>query len=266
MEFDEDHREKNILLAKNLNQVKIALRNKKRDLEALKAKLMFEQQRNSKLETDQVSLYHRIDYLKHQLDETFEKNTHGYIQLSQQLEKMHHESIRCFGDSSALGSSSALKHRKSMFLASIQKLGESLGSDRSQQSSVSSTSTWDISQIENSRASLSFRSFESGLDSTFVKDSDGSDSELNTTFITQSSEIVTQVNVRPLQSIDANSYVTVRNKPKPKETSKRSRVQKENYSTPARSVNLSETVNLGRGCRSVKRINYSETSFRRSKH
>lgn len=78
---NEDHREKNILLAKNLNQVKMDLRSKKKDVSELRSQLRMEKQRNSKLESDQVSVLQRIDFLKQQLDDTFYRNTIGYINL-----------------------------------------------------------------------------------------------------------------------------------------------------------------------------------------
>lgn len=272
--FDGDHREKNILLAKNLNQVKMDLRSKKKDLMALQSLLRHEKQRNSKLETEQVTIINRIDHLKKQLDDTFIKNTFGYIQLSQQLDEMHQENAQNDGQTSLVGVTNAATTPQSTFLAKIKRMSESfMPSDVSIGVAGPNNSTLNGSNSTTRRHSLSFNTFRMGLNSTFVKDTSG-ETDLNCTFLAEEPENQTHESPMPLSGIE---NVTVR---KDKSTSRidQSRVksqvvrnlysrQKENQpmATGSHDSPASKTFVLRRGCRSIKKVDYNENSFRRKK-
>lgn len=266
-----DHREQNILLAKNLNQVKVNLRNKKKDLLALQSKLRFEQQRNSRLETEQVTILNRIDNLKKQLDETFLKNTYGYINLSKQLDQMHHESFQTVDELSVLGVTNASVvntcRSESTFLKNIKRLSESMASDELfGYATTSNNTTFDSTRPPVDLHSLSFNTFASGLNSTFVQDSND-DSVLDQTFLAQAEQHKEQT---PLSEIMNFSNVTVRKMKteklmKTEESKIRAKLshKKENQSMATESD--MKTFALRRGSRMVRKIDYNETSMRRKK-
>lgn len=267
MSSQEDHREKNILLAKNLNIVKMDLRSKKKDLITLQSQLRMEKQRNSKLESEQMSIKNRIDYLKRQLDETFLKNTFGYIQLSQQLEQMHEDNIESGYESSIIGESNAISTannfgaRESTFLSKIKRLSESFASNSSDIQDISNRSFNDSSsQSTNRRHSLSFNSFQIGLNSTFVKDAN-ENSELNRTFVADGQPNISE-NENPTENVTMRVKKT-RNKINRSQSSSR----KENQPLDTRSTSSpgSKTFVLRRGCRSIKKIDYNESFYRRKK-
>lgn len=277
MAEQEDHREKNILLAKNLNEVKMNLRSKKRDLVKLQALLRAEQERNSRLELEQTSILNRLDGLKKQLDETFIKNTFNYIQLSKQIEEMHQDSIQNISDISIISSTatinstghnqldSTVAHNstQSLFLAKIKTLSESFMSNGSIVDLNASNISMNESQSTTNRHSISFSTIQMGLNSTFVKE-DEVESELNCTFLTESYDNEGFEEV-PLQT-DIVSNVTVRRRkkkvknetPKSKtKTIKKSSLDQEN------NLNVTNTPMVLR--RAVKKIDYKEASFRRHK-
>lgn len=276
----DDHREKNILLAKNLNEVKMDLRCKKQDVMALKMQLRLEQQRNSKLASEQMSIVTQIDRLKKELEETFVKNTFGYIHLSKQLDQMHEFSIQKASESCLLSSAqtidSTVNSAQSSLLAKIKTFTESMqsntslaDSERVFENSMSNESTATSSETgsTSNRLSISYNSFEDGLNTTFIMDSE-SDSELNQTFLNDSDEN------QPPPNVESQSYVTVRKGKKIKaadqskvriRTSKnQSRGQQENQLAAAELIST-PNIELRRGCRSVKRVDYNERSFRRNK-
>lgn len=275
MAESEDHREKNILLAKNLNEVKMDLRCKKQDIVLLQTQLRREQQRNSQLESDQVALVNRIDTLKKQLDDTFINNAVSYLNLSKQLDQMHQDSIQSIGDNSLLSPSATSNSTRALFLEKIKMFSESLTSHDEEVN----MSTLNDSQHTNNRNSLSFNSIEIGLNSTFVKDADDEpdDSKFNTTFTTEELENSIEViltppplqkqEMRSLLCSEARNYnITKRRakaieetpKVKTKAIHRRSRGHKENRSD--NSSLLKKMV-----LRQAKRIDYNETSFRRTK-
>lgn len=275
MSSQEDHREKNILLAKNLNLVKMDLRSKKKDLLTLKSQLRMEKQRNSKLESEQMSIKNRIDFLKQQLDETFLKNTFGYIQLSTQLEKMHQDSVQSANDSQVMGESdvsntmAAFDAQQSTFLAKIKMMSESLAANTSIEDFEPRSRSFNDSNSQSTsrRHSLSFNSFQMGLNSTFVKDT-SDDSELNRTFLAEEPENITFEEVLPMNGIE---NVTVRNNKRQSKIKGRMSLnqlssQKENQPMATRSSYspASKTFILRRGCRS-KKVDYNETSLQRKK-
>lgn len=272
----EDHREKNILLAKNLNQVKMDLRCRKRDIVSLQTQLHREQQRNTKMESDQVAIVNRIHMLKQQLDDTFMKNTFGYINLSKQLDQMHNDSIQSIGNTSMISPSTVTNTPHSLFLEKIKQFSESLVSLDGDNVDESLRLLND-SQVTHRRHSLSFNSFEIDLNSTFVKDAESDDSQVNDTVSTNQSENM-EVTL-PLQNIEGRTLlcnearktnITMRRAkaermatsetPKTgiKSSKHRSRRHKEN-----RSSNISPFKKMI--LRRAKKIDYNETSFWRSK-
>lgn len=272
MADSEDHREKNILLAKNLNEVKIDLRKRKKDLASLQTKLRFEQQRNSKLELEQVTILNRIDFLKKQLDETFIKNTFGYIDLSRQLDEMHQNSIQSIGDTSifSVSTSSAVNSTHSSFLAKIKAFSATLTTDDSIAEHEPSNNPMNVSKSSENRHSLSFNSFRIGLNSTFVKDADP-DSEFNLSFVSEQTEAESRLDISSLQQSQIHSNVTVRRgknnknidtpKVKKRIAKNHSRGQKENHLAaigPGGSPSLNHMVLR----RTLKKIDYKESSFR----
>lgn len=273
---NEDHREKNILLAKNLNEVKMDLRTKKRNLASMEMLLRMEKQRNTKLEHEQSFIKNRIDNLKKQLDDTFYKSTFGYISLSKQLDEMHEESMEASGSTGSIDGNSAVgvHSTQSLFLAKIKRLSESMISDNSVAVIEPSTSSLNESiqtKSNTGRDSLSFNAFRMGLNSTFVKVNE-TESDLDCTFLTETSgnqsidenQNQNHEDIRPMQEVNTN--VTIRKDrkvPSKDETQKvknhiiiKRRVKKENHSNP-----LWKSMVL----RSAKKVDYNETSFRRNK-
>lgn len=290
-----DHREKNILLAKNLNQVKMDLRCKKKDLLELRSKLRMEKQRNTKLESDQVSILQRIDFLKQQLDETFFKNTVGYINLSKQLDRMHHDSVQSLnstiesnatfqGESDATFSLNS-NEAQSTFLAKIKAISESMVSNTNsgdiEFTAGSSNATLNSSTLSSHRESLSFSTFSMGLTSTYVqqtKDDDEHESVMNCTFLQDSNEDTsTNEAATPLSEINGNRLnVTLRRTRKQSRSEKPSKMAKKmvqnHVSSEAENQPMatgpgknpaSDVLRLRRGCRPVKKIDYNETIRRK---
>lgn len=298
MTDSEDHREKNILLAKNLNEVKMDLRVKKKDLMAVKSQLRLEKQRNSKLATEQITILNQINGLKKELEETFLKNTFGYLHLSKQLDQMHEFSMQKVSETSALGSTIHLSvtnqcnSSESSLLAKLKTFTESFMSSNANmsQSTTSNTSVLsNTSMIDfegsfsqsmtqststSARLSLSFNSFEMGLNSTFVKDSEHdeqAESELNQTFLCDDTD-GDEFDENKTPPAANPSYITVRkskkmakgDQSKMKSRINKNQAQKENQSTNTDLLNTPNVV-LRRGRRDVKRIDYNERSFRRNK-
>lgn len=299
----EDHREKNIMLAKNLNQVKMDLRSKKKDLLELRSKLRMEKQRNTKLESDQVSILQRIDFLKQQLDDTFLKNTVGYIHLSKQLDQMHQDSVQSLNTSmesnaTIPGESNATFSLNSTaapptFLAKIKAIGESMATNSnggaSECAAGPSNATLNSSIVSNGRESLSFSTFSLGLTSTYVqqrtKADDDGESVMNCTFLEDSSENRNETTssnsetATPLSEINENRLnVTVRRTRNKSRYEKSSRLAKKivqnqmSNGTENRpmATDLGKTAasdvlhRLRSGCRPLKKIDYNE-SIRRKK-
>lgn len=266
---NDDHREKNILLAKNLNDVKMDLRTKKKDLAYLKAELRLEKSRNSILETDQMSILKRIDNLKKELDDTFTKNTFGYIHLSKQLDQMHQSSVRRIGNEMTAANSTHTSPQSS-FLWKIKELSESFISNEStgEQQQQSDNSTLNCSTSTSNRPSLSFTSFEMGLNSTFVME-DTVVSELNCSFLAEQDENVSPEEPAPPENDQNHLNVTIRknNKIKTRLSKAKARLTstlKEMHSmaTGSREIPTSKPYHLRRGSLANK-IDYSENSFRR---
>lgn len=281
---DKDHREKNILLAKNLNQVKMDLRTKKQDLLDVRTQLRMEKQRNSRLESDQMSILQRIDFLKQKLDDTFYNNTVGYINLSKQLDQMHHDSVQSFNDTSlstgALDVTYSANNNavQTTFLDKIKAISDTIiASNRTSIGDVLNTP-----RLSSSRQSLSFSTFSMGLSSTFAKGTnddhvvDASESVMNVTFLEDSSEDNgTNEVATPLTESNQNrSHITLRRTKHKSRHEKASKVTKK----MVRNQLLSETENqpmatdlgkkansdvmlLRRGSRPVKKVDYNETSL-----
>lgn len=183
IENSEDHREKNILLAKSLNMVKMELRNKKSALASTLLELSNERQRNSKLESDQLMIINRINSVKKQVDDTFIKNTVGYMNLSKELVQLHQDSIQNSLLSLDTVENLTASSTQSVFLTEVKRLSETIGSN----SSFTEVKPSDFINDSTIQDSLSFKTFQIGLNSTFVK-TDESDSELNSTFTTDSTQ------------------------------------------------------------------------------
>lgn len=291
----EDHREKNILLAKNLNQVKMDLRCKKKDLLELRSKLRMEKQRNTKMESDQVSIFQRIDFLKQQLDDTFLKNTAGYINLSKQLDRMHHdvqslnstiESDATFSGESNATFSLNSNPAQSSFLAKIKALSESTLPNSNPGdiafTARSSNATLNSSTVSSHRESLTFDAFSMGLSSTHVqqtKDDDEDESVMNCTFLEDSSENTNNnETAAPLTERNENRLnVTLRRTKNQSRFEKTSRIAKKILQNPVSNETenqpmatasgknpATDVLRLRRGCRPLKKIDYNE-SIRRKK-
>lgn len=290
---DEDHREKNILLAKNLNQVKMDLRCKKKDLLDLRTQLRAEKQRNSKLESGQMTILQRIDFLKQKLDDTFYKNTVGYINLSKQLDQMHHDSVQSFNDTSSsagdLNATFSLNNNtvQTTFLDKIKAISEAIAqSDQTSDDTSAELNTRDTLNgprlSSNCRQSLSFNTFSMGLTSTLADgsnendDADASESVMNVTFLDDSSEDNGTNEVpTPLTESNRNrSNITLRRNRKKSRHEKASKMTKkmvrnhllgdaENQpmATDSGKNANSDVMLLRRGCRPVKKIDYNETSL-----
>lgn len=278
---NEDHRQKNILLAKNLNKVKMDLRDKKKDLCELRSQLRTEKQRNSKLESDQATILNRIDFLKEQLDETFYKNTVGYVHLSKQLDQMHHDSAQSFnttmetnGDLNATFSASN-QVTQSTFLDKIKAINESMVSNSNSGDIEVTTgpSTLNCSSLSAGRQSLSFGTFSMGLSSTLVNETKEDDNEeMNCTFLDDSE------NTAPLSEVTENRLnITLRRSKKQPRYENASKMAKkivrnqlvsdtENQPMATDLVNTSasDVRMLRSGSRPVKKIDYNE-SIRRKK-
>lgn len=275
MSENDDHREKNILLAKNLNAVKMDLRLRTKDLANLHTELRNEKTRNYRLESEQVTILNCIDSIKKQLDETFLKHTVGYIHLSRQIDQMHQKSIESsMLDVSSKHANSIVKAGHSVFLDEIKKLGQSMVSNNSIGGSLllnDSNANFEVSGSSmgesytmQKQSSLSFNSFEMGLNSTFVREED-EDSELNRTFLTESDGNRSREKKPALQELHSNITVRKRNIRRKSSTSffkkaikTYSRLKKENQTpiTAGDSVNRTSTSMVLR--RSTRKINYKE--------
>lgn len=290
MADSEDHRQKNILLAKNLNEVKMNLQTKKRNIASLQTQLREERQQNQKMKMEQVTILNRIDTLKKQLDDTFIKNTVGYFHLLKRLDEMHQDSIQSVGDTSMLGSSTTTANSSQLlFLEKFKLLSESFGESFSafdgDNHEVSDSSTSNESSLANDPQSLSFNSFEIALNSTFVTNQEESvaeNSELNRTFLTEKSEpapenknkgdsnLSPQMQQRtPLCEMGRNTNITMR---RAKETPKLETPKVENKvikrrSNRGRKKNRSDVNQMVKNMvlRCTKKVDYNESSFWRNK-
>lgn len=294
---DEDHREKNILLAKNLNQVKMDLRTKKQDLLDVRTKLRLEKQRNSRLESDQMSILQRIDFLKQKLDDTFYNNTVGYINLSKQLDQMHHDSVQCFNDTSLVSGdlnatfSTNNNAAQTTFLDKIKAISETIvASNRASVGNevTASIVNMDTPRLSSGRQSLCFSAFTMGLSSTLATDTnddhddyDAAESVMNVTFLGDSSEENgTNEVATPLTESNQNRpNITMRRTKHKSRHEKASKVTKkmvrnqllsgmENQPMATdlgKNVANADVLMLRRGNRPVKKIDYKETSLIRRK-
>lgn len=295
---DKDHREKNILLARNLNQVKMDLRTKKQDLLDVRTQLRLEKQRNSRLESDQMTILQRIDFLKQKLDDTFYNNTVGYINLSKQLDQMHHDSVQCFNNTSLISgdlnatysANNNAAAAQTTFLDKIKAISETIVA--SSRPSVGNEVTasilnMDTPRLSSSRQSLSFGTFSMGLSSTLAKDTadehddDAADSVMNVTFLDDSSEANgTNEVATPLTESNQNRpNITMRRTKHKSRHEKASKVTKKMVRNQLLSgmenqpmatdlgtnVANADVLLLRRGSRPVKKIDYKETSLIRRK-
>lgn len=87
MAENEDHRQKNIQLAKKLNEVKENLRKYREENITLKKKYQSSKIQVTKLQNEKEILNSFFQY-KHQLDKKFVQHSTGYIQLSQQIDQV----------------------------------------------------------------------------------------------------------------------------------------------------------------------------------
>lgn len=287
---DEDHREKNILLAKNLNQVKMNLRSKMKDLLDLRSQLRMEKQRNSKLELDQMSILQRIDFLKHQLDDTFYKNTVGYMHLSKQLDQMHQESVQCQNETSLssgeLNATFTTNNNsvQSTFLDKVKAISESMVSNQTFgdiELNISQPRLSSGSRLSSDRQSLSFNTFSMGLSSAFASEAEDvvGDSVMNCSFLEDSSENSSTNEVAtPLTESNQNRLnVTLRRtriKSRHEKASKMTKKMVQNQllnemenqpmATNLGKNSASNELRLRRGGRPVKKIDYNESMRRKN--
>lgn len=273
MSSSDDHRKKNILLAKNLNDVKVDLRNKKKDLAFLKSQLRLEKKRNSNLQTVQMSILNRIDSLRKELDDTFVKNTFGYIHLSKQLDQMHQNSVRRVSENGLsaemIAANSTYASSHSSFLSKIKVMSESFIADESVGEQQSNDSTLNRSTSTNDRDSLSFNTFRLGLNSTFVME-DSAGSVLDSSFLAEQDENESVEETTPSENNQNHLNVTIRkgNKIKTGLSKAKARLtstlrEMHSMATGSRDTPAPKTYALRRAGRLVNKIDYNETSFRR---
>lgn len=186
MEDSEDHRQQNITLAKNLNQTKVELREKKKDIVLYKSQLRFQEDVNYKLQKDHLEVLENVNQLKNQLDETFVRNTIGYMNLSKQMEQLQ---TKVFQNARKSGSyrpidgfnstlNSTFNDSRSSFHSKVKFSRNSLNSSASlfgRNASITNTSR---------RSDFDF-SFENNMNAnnTFRLNSTSNDSLFNTAFI-----------------------------------------------------------------------------------
>lgn len=88
MAENEDHRKKNIQLAKHLNEVKENLRKCRRENIALKKKYENSQIQATESQNEKNAIFHSVLQFKHRLDESFVQNSTVYFHLSQEIDQI----------------------------------------------------------------------------------------------------------------------------------------------------------------------------------
>lgn len=263
----------------------------------MRIQLRTEKQRYFKLESNQAEMVRRIDFLKQQLDDTFYKNTVGYVQLSKQLDQMHHDTLNGTIGSNATISGGELNATFSAsnnaaqltFLDKIKAINESMVSNANSDdiematvpSSTTTTTTTNRSRLSSGHQSLNFDTFSMGLSSTLVNemknDDDADESVMNCTFLEDSNDNNNE-STTPFSEVNENRLnVTHRRTKKPSRYENASKSAKkiarnqvagdtENQPMATSFANTSapDVRLLRSGCRSVKKIDYNE-SLRRKK-
>lgn len=240
MDEIQNHRDNNIILAKNLNQAKVDLREKKRNIASLKVALHAEREKCVQQSYNELQLLQNIDVFKKQLDQTFIHNTIGYMRLSTQIEQIREQAIKCAGASHPLVDQNAVSYHSSVKIESNALMAKAPLNDITNRSIDSSIGTMDLSGISHN--------------STFLFESTGNDASLNTTFVCTDDE-----------NNDRTANVTIRRKKKSymRETKSTSIKKVERKSIGGQSnncsVELSSSMLSSRG-RMVKKIDYCEYS------
>lgn len=88
MAENEDHRQKNIQLAKKLNEVKAILRQYRQENISLEEKYERSQIRATKSQNEKKAIFNSFLQLKHQLDEAFVQHSTEYFHLMQQVDQI----------------------------------------------------------------------------------------------------------------------------------------------------------------------------------
>lgn len=182
MEGSEDHRQQNITLAKNLNETKVQLREKKKDIVSYKSQLRSQEDVNYKLKNDQLAVLEHVNQLKNQLDETFVHNTIGYMILSKQMERFQ---TQVFQNARKSGSYRPIGGFNSTFNDSRSSYHSKIKFSRNSLNSSASLLGRNASITNTSRRSGCDFSFENNMNAnnTFRLNSTSNDSLFNTAFI-----------------------------------------------------------------------------------
>lgn len=240
MEELQNHRENNIILAKNLNQAKVDLREKKRNIESLKAVLYADREKLIEKNYNELQMLEKIEMFKKQLDQTFINNTMGYMRLSMQIDEIREQAIKNSGASKLLVGPSGVSYHARMTINSDALMAKAALNDITNYSNDSSMTSMDLSAISHN--------------STFSFASNENESTMNTTFICSDDE-----------NVDRRANVTIRRKKKSymretKSTSIKKVERKSIGGQPNRSSSeLSKSMISSRG-RVVKKIDYCEFS------
>lgn len=252
---NEDHRQKNIELAKNLNAVKIDLRNQKQDFKALEAVCSVQKNEQLKLKQQTNEISNQIAQFKRQLDNTFMQNTIGYIQLSQEIDRILIKSGRKSNDiPSALNSS--IKQTNTSFHLQIKMIPNSPHLNFSGSNLKLSTSQIMLKTPSPRKRSLNetFDAFSPGIPSPIEF---SEDSILDTTF----------VQFKKSPNPNRSSKIPLM-QPKSKKKSKVitstvNRMRSRFKSTPIACTNdiKSDRITISKRGRIIKKLDYNENSM-----
>lgn len=221
-----DHRENNIILAKNLNQAKIDLREKKHDIAALETELQSKQQKLAQSYSNDALVMNKINIFKQQLDEAFIQNTKNYMHLSLQIEQIQKEVSKNSKINYANVPTSSIQLNPQAFHSIVQF------------ASNETSSTAPLNDITNEIR-------ETELNTTFSFESTGDESVFNTTFLCNEND----------ENSNQAANITVRRKKK----SYMREINSTTIRTSLEKMKNAMSIVSSRG-RTVKKIDYTELS------
>lgn len=245
MENNEDHRLKNIVLAKHLNEKKIELRERKKNIHSLETQVRSQKLKNSKLEYSQLTVLDGINRFKRQLDETFIQNTIGYISLSEQIEQLQSQTAQNPNQSGSIGGfNSSFDASKSSFHSKVTFSNYSLNSSGLLNKNIPITNTSSCDGFDSS--------FENNINASniFPINATSNDSVFDTTFIED--------------DVDVKMYSSEKIQKKSRKRTKTTSIKKvknESFKTSSTCTDQQSSSNcsiLSSRGRLIKKVNYSE--------
>lgn len=241
MENNHDHRENNKILAKSLNEARVNLREKNHNIAALKVGLREEQLKRADINCGNARLFDQIDDFKRQLDETFIRNTIGYMNLSIKIETIQKTAM---DNMAKFDAANAIERARPGHCPSYHS------NIQVDPNAFKPTARLDRQSLNSSNRSTANPN-ENVLDSTFSFGSSGDESALNTTFLCTDDD----------SDLDRMANVTIRrNKTSYMRETESSSIKKvARKSVGSMAMEALKSVVSSRG-RTVKKVNYNELS------